>query len=149
MNVELVAPCGMNCGICSAYLARKYDVRARGVKLPYCAGCRARNKQCAFLKKRCQLILTGQITYCFECEEFPCRRLETIDRRYTANYRMSMIQNLRYIRAWGVALFLQKEEEKWRCPQCGEVISCHNGICYNCGLERFEGKTNRFRWEGG
>ena len=147
MNVELIAPCGMNCGICSAYLARQYDVRSRGVRLPYCTGCRARDKQCAFLKKRCQLILTGQIQYCYECQDFPCHRLIAIDKRYAANYRMSMVENLKYIRAWGAELFLQKEAAKWRCPQCGEVISCHNGICYNCGLERFKGKTNKFSWQ--
>ena len=147
MDEILIAPCGMNCNICAGYLARKYDVRARGVKQPYCASCRIRNKQCAFLKKRCLLILTGKITYCYQCQEFPCSRLRALDRRYRANFRMSMIENLVYIQKWGVALFLQREEEKWRCRECGEVISCHNGICYNCGLERFKGKVNRFRWD--
>ncbi|MFC1995459.1 DUF3795 domain-containing protein [Chloroflexota bacterium] len=51
MNEELIAPCGMNCGICSGYLASKYDIKSKGIKMPYCIGCRPRDKKCAFLKK--------------------------------------------------------------------------------------------------
>jgi len=24
-----------------------------------------------------------------------------------------------------------RENAKWRCVQCGAVLCCHNGICYN------------------
>jgi hypothetical protein len=34
--------------------------------------------------------------------------------------------------------FLQKEGEKWHCPGCGGTISCHNGICFDCGIERLK-----------
>jgi hypothetical protein len=78
MNSELIAPCDMNCAICSAHLAMKHDVKARGVKMPYCEGCRARDKKCAFLKKRCELLMDGEVTYCYECGDFPCRLIPTI-----------------------------------------------------------------------
>lgn len=29
---------------------------------------------------------------------------------------------------------MKKEEEKWRCPDCGGVICCHNGLCLDCNL---------------
>jgi len=148
MDIELIAPCGMNCGICSSYLAFKNDIKNKGIKMPYCAGCRPRNKQCAFLKKRCEILLNGKVTYCFECASYPCERLRHIDKRYfLSKFRMSMIENLEYIKENGMDKFLKKEEEKWRCPECGGVICCHNGICYSCGLEKLKAKRNKYRWE--
>jgi hypothetical protein len=147
MDTELIAPCGMNCGICSGYLAFKYDMKGKGIRMPYCAGCRPRDKQCAFLKKRCNLLMEGQVQYCYECEDFPCGSLQSLDKRYRNNFRMSMVENLEYIKENGIEQFLKKEEEKWKCPECGAVICCHNGICFNCGLEKLKNKKKLHRWE--
>jgi hypothetical protein len=147
MNEELIAPCGMNCGICSGFLARKYDVKSRGIRMPYCIGCRPRGKMCAFLKKRCHLLLSGQIQYCYECDDFPCETLRKLDKRYRAHFRMSMIENLEYIKENGIKQFLDREKKKWQCPECGEVICCHNGICFNCGLDLLKSKKKRYRWD--
>ena len=148
MDKELIAPCGMNCGVCSGYLASKYDVRSKGIRMPYCIGCRARDKKCAFLKKRCNLLLEGAVQYCYECEDFPCERLQHLDRRYRSNFRMSMLENLEHIKKSGIEGFLLREEEKWKCPECGAVVCCHNGICFNCGLNKLKNKKKRYRWEG-
>jgi len=74
-------------------------------------------------------------------------RRRHIDKRYRALYRMSMIENLEYIGKNGVGQFLEKEEEKWKCPECGAAICCHNGICFNCGLSKLKIKTKLYRWE--
>src|SRR5674476_369048 len=66
-DTELIAPCGMNCSVCSSYLAHKYDLRSKGVRMPYCTGCRPRDKKCAFLKKRCDLLLKHKVRFCCEC----------------------------------------------------------------------------------
>ena len=147
MNEELVAPCGMNCGICSGYLAFKYDVKNKGIKMPYCAGCRPRDKKCAFLKKRCNLLLNEQVQYCYECPDYPCDGLRHIDKNYRASFRMSMIENLDYIKENDIKQFLSREEEKWKCPECGKVICCHNGICFNCGLDTLRNKKKPYRWD--
>jgi len=117
--------------------------------MPYCAGCRPRNKQCAFLKKKCRtgLLLSGEVKYCYECPDFPCERLSHLGQRYVTNYKINFIGNLKYIKERGISQFLLKEEEKWKCPGCGEVICCHNGICYNCGLNRLRDKKHRYHWE--
>jgi hypothetical protein len=146
MEEILIAPCGMNCGVCSSYLSMKNDLKSKGVMRTYCAGCRPRGKNCAFMKKRCELLGSGSVRYCYECAEFPCRNLQHLDKRYRTNYRMSMIENLEYIREHGMEKFLEKEEEKWRCPECGGTICCHNGICYNCGLEELKNKKRKYRW---
>jgi hypothetical protein len=147
MEEILIAPCGMNCGVCSGYLAMKYDVKSQGLKMGYCAGCRPRDKQCSFIKKKCQLLMNGDVEYCYECGKFPCNNMVQLDKRYSERYHMSMIENLEYIKEHGMEKFLKKEEEKWRCPECGAVICCHNGICFNCGLEKLKNKKKLYRWE--
>ncbi len=147
MKEELIAPCGMNCALCSSYLAREYDIKSRGVKMPYCAGCRPRGKQCAFLKKSCRLLMNGDVKYCYECPDFPCRRLQTIDKRYSARYRMSMVSNLNYIKEHGLPAFFEAEEKKWRCSRCGGVICCHNGLCFKCDLDALKTRKQVYRWE--
>jgi hypothetical protein len=147
MDKELIAPCGMNCALCASYLAMKNNLKSTGIMKTYCAGCRPRGKNCAFLKKKCDLLGNGRVQYCYECNEFPCRRLKQLDKRYRTNYRMSMIENLLYIRDNGVQKLLEREAEKWRCPECGGVICCHNGICFSCGLEKLKNKKRRYRWE--
>ncbi len=147
MNEELIAPCGMNCGICRGYLAFTHQVKSKGIRMPYCTGCRQRDKQCAFLKKKCHLLSGGDIKYCYECHDFPCERLRHLDIRYKTLFRMSMIENLEYIEENGMERFLVKEQEKWKCPQCGELICCHNGICFHCGLDKLKSKKKRYRWE--
>jgi len=49
-----------------------------------------------------------------------------------------MLENLEIIKNQGIKTLLAREEEKWKCPRCGGVISCHNGICYTCGLDKLK-----------
>lgn len=146
MDEALIAPCGMNCALCASYLAMKNDLKKKGLGKTYCAGCLPRGKNC-YYKKKCDLLPKGRVRFCYECGEFPCRLLKTLDKRYRTFYHMSMIENLEYIKEHGMNLFLEKEEAKWRCPECGGVICCHNGICFRCGLEKLKNKKRRYRWE--
>jgi hypothetical protein len=29
---------------------------------------------------------------------------------------------------------------------CGGLICCHNGICFNCSLEKLRNKKQKYRW---
>ena len=145
MEEILIAPCGMNCALCVSYLALKNDLQKQGFSKKYCAGCLPRGKNCAFMKGQCALLGEGRVRFCYECDEFPCHRLKTLDARYRARYHMSMIENLEFIRDHGVESFLEKEEAKWRCPECGGTICCHNGLCLNCGLETLV-QNKKYRW---
>ena len=145
MEENLIAPCGMNCGLCVRYLAMKNDLKSKGFSKSYCPGCRPRGKNCAFLKKQCELLGNGLVNFCYECKDFPCRRLKGLDKRYRASYHMSMIVNLEFIRDQGISSFLEKEAVKWQCPQCGQTICCHNGLCLNCGLDKLI-QNKKYRW---
>jgi len=58
-----------------------------------------------------------------------------------------MLENLVIIKNEGIKALLAREEEKWKCPECGDVICCHNGICYSCGIEKLRNAKRPYRWE--
>jgi hypothetical protein len=130
---ELIAPCGMDCRICIGFFGYAVNGRKRKMK---CSGCRPRNKTCAFVKKDCNNLSKNKIDFCFECKDFPCKKLLELDDRYQRKYRMSMIENLKYIKAKGMNKFLKLQDEKYICQKCGELICVHNDICYNCGFNK-------------
>lgn len=142
----MVSPCGMNCAICARYLALKNSLKDKNVNISYCVGCRNKDKKCAFQKK-CPLLSKDKIKYCFECDNFPCISLQRLDKRYRTHYRMSMIDNQKFIKNNGIEKFLKKEEEKWQCNSCCELISCHNGLCFQCDLAKLKNKKQLNRWE--
>jgi hypothetical protein len=146
MNEELIAPCGMNCNICSRYLALRNDIKSHGIRMTYCSGCLPSGMNCHY-KRQCDLLGKGLVRFCYDCGDFPCRRLKTLDKRYRTFYHMSMIENLQYIKENGIRQFLDREKERWKCPECGGTISCHNGICFNCGLDLLKNKKKRYRWQ--
>jgi len=128
MQKELIAPCGMNCGICLGYLRAKNR----------CPGCREDNaNKCSSrvkcVIKTCEVIKASTSGFCFECEKYPCRRLRQLDKRYRTKYSMSMIENLEYIKENGLTAFIEKEEKRWLCLKCGGTICVHRGYCYACG----------------
>ena len=121
---SLIAPCGMNCGVCMAYLrAKNHCPGCRGDdtnKAKSCVNCRIKN--CNSLKS----------SFCFSCNVFPCERIKHLDKRYRTKYHMSMIENLDNIKKFGLKKFVSNEKKRWTCPKCGGVICVHRG-CINCG----------------
>ena len=146
MEEELIAPCGMNCGVCASYLAMKNDLKKQGFGKTYCAGCLPRGKKC-YYRRKCARLGQGMVRFCYECGDFPCRLLKTLDKRYRTFYHMRMIENLEFIKEHGIVRFLEKEAVKWQCPQCGGVICCHNGLCYKCDLDKLRQKKHKYRWD--
>lgn len=145
MEEKLIAPCGMNCALCISYQAGKMDLNKKGFKKSYCEGCLPRGNHCMFMKENCRLLGNGEIRFCYECKQFPCIRLKSLDKRYRTKYHMSMIENLKFIQNNGLESFLQREDEQWRCPECGGTVCCHNGLCLNCGLEALL-HNKKYRW---
>ena len=127
MRKELIAPCGMNCGICFAYLREKNK----------CPGCRGddTNKPITRIKckiKTCKFYLNNTATYCFKCEKVPCDNLKHLDKRYRTKYAMSMIENLENIKKHGIRYFIKDEKVRWSCPECNGPICVHDRKCYTC-----------------
>jgi len=146
MNEKLIAPCGMNCGVCVSYLAMKNALNKQGFKRVYCEGCRPRGKNCLHMANKCEAVGKGLVGFCYECKDYPCKRLKALDKRYRTKYHLSMIENLDRIKENGIQYFLQAEDEKWRCSDCGEAVCCHNGLCLNCELDKLR-QNKKYRWD--
>jgi len=132
---ELIAPCGMNCGLCKAYLAYTHGLPTKKGKVTHCAGCLPREKNC-YIKRGCKNLSKRQIQYCYQCQEMPCRNLTHLDKRYRERYGMSMVENLKILEAEGMDGFLKIQSKKYNCPDCGDVVCVHDSTCYLCGYKR-------------
>mgnify|MGYP003472746533 CR=1 FL=1 len=124
VDKNLVAPCGMICWTCLAYLREKNR----------CNGCASRDvykwKSAANCTIRnCSLRATTESKFCYDCERFPCRRLKNLDKRYRTRYNTSFIENLVNIKNNGLEVFVQQEYAKRRCPVCGGTVCIHRGFC--------------------
>ena len=126
MTEELIAPCGMNCNICMAYLRKK----------DRCLGCNIDDSTKSKSRANCKIknCVKREGKYCFDCKDFPCEKLSHLDKRYRSKYNMSEIENLKKIKNDGMEKFIESEQEKWQCPKCGHLRSCHNELCYNCDI---------------
>ena len=128
-DAKLVACCGNNCGTCVAFFGYTMSGKKRKHS---CDGCWSRGGLCAFIKKKCKKLAKNQVQYCFECSDFPCINLKTLDKGYKEKYGISVVDNLKFIIANGMDEFLKSEQEKWKCPTCGGVICVHTKKCYTC-----------------
>ncbi len=120
-RTTLIAPCGMDCAICSAFLREKNR----------CGGCSDANCSC---RRHCTIAACPKRTgrYC-DCPDIPCRRLKQLDKRYRTKYHMSMLDNLAAIKKDGIRSFVLSERKRWTCPACGGTIDVHHHRCSACG----------------
>ncbi|MBI2429199.1 MAG: DUF3795 domain-containing protein [Ignavibacteriales bacterium] len=129
--MSMIAPCGMNCGICLAHLREKNHCDGCNSlsknKPPYCERC---------IIKNCKELKESGSKYCFACNAFPCKRLRQLDKRYSTKYGMSMIENLLTIERSGIRSFVKQEAERWRCEKCGSTICVHRPECLVCGTPK-------------
>ena len=127
MKTMLIAPCGMNCAICSAFLREKNT----------CPGCNMLDNQVKYCKqciiRNCDFYKTSRIRFCYACEKYPCRRLRQLDKRYRTRYGMSMLNNLAYIKKYGIRKFVQKETRRWH--RGDKVICVHNKKIYDLRIK--------------
>lgn len=128
MKRMLIAPCGMNCAVCSAHLRAKNQCpgcRSSSAEMPaYCSICIMRN---------CRVIVASGGRCGSSCPEFPCKRLRQLDARYRTRYGISLIGNLQSIERKGINAFLRGEAQRWRCTQCDAILSIHRPACLVCG----------------
>lgn len=122
----MFAHCGMNCLVCYKHCCHKNPcagcLKSAQGKPEHCRKCRIK----ACVKER-------QLTYCFECSEYPCGQIKRLEKSYHTRYCASLIENSRMVKEQGMAAFLQQQKERYTCAECGGIISLHDAECSECG----------------
>jgi hypothetical protein len=132
LTAELIAPCGMDCGLCIAHLRERKP----------CPGCndgddRRKPNHCSVCAiKRCAEPAMAETGFCHSCAKLPCARMRQLDTRYRTKYGMSMIENLEIVREVGLDAFIEEERVRWTCRGCGAVVCVHRAECIYCGHPR-------------
>ncbi len=126
----LIAPYGMNCGTCIAYLRERNR----------CPGCRIYSSDKAISIQRCIIpkcihLDNTASKFCYDCEKYPCKRVKQLDKRYRTKYKTSFIENLAIIKEDGIDSFLIFESKRRTCPNCGLVLSVHRDKCFKCDYD--------------
>ena len=84
-RARLVAPCGIDCGICELYTCKDNPAMteyliAKGFSrevLP-CKGCLDVEGKCPIMSSVCEIYICTQhkkVSRCYSCDEFPCAKL--------------------------------------------------------------------------
>ena len=122
-----LAPCGINCGTCRAYLRDRNKcsgcMSGEGSKVGHCYSCSIRN---------CESLEKTTSKFCYDCNSFPCRRISQIDKRYRTKYRISLLKNLRTLQENGMETYIRSENDRWTCSNCGSVLCVHLSKCMKC-----------------
>ncbi len=156
-NPDLVSPCGLYCGVCAILIAHrdgnqkfkerladlyKGRVAGKGV-LPnsenlsardiHCKGCLSDDlflhcRQCAIRDCTRAKGYSG----CHECAEFPCRHIEEFP--MTVGKKV-ILRAIPHIREVGVARWIEDEEARYICPQCGHRVFRGAVRCNTCKAE--------------
>lgn len=79
-----------------------------------------------------------QITYCFECSEYPCKQIKRLEKSYNIRYHASLMENSQTVKEQGMDGFLVQQKEKYTCPECGGIISIHDAECSECQWKYLE-----------
>lgn len=126
MTTTSIAPCGINCDLCSAFSRKKNSCvgcNNVGGKVSHCETCSIRT--CPEKGDYAKL--------CNVCAKFPCQKIKHLDKRYRLKYGENVIDNLKTIGRVGLEAFIVAEEERWRCPECGSTLCVHKRTCPVCG----------------
>ena len=146
---EIIGICGLYCGDCPSYLAARIGdegqltelVRANGLPKEdiICDGCLSPRvapgcRECKHGFRSC----AGRhgVTWCYQCPEFPCRRLHDFSRRHVVNgirHHERVIEDLAYLRGNSPQDWLSRQESRSECPACGKKWYWFSLECKACG----------------
>jgi hypothetical protein len=149
---HLVGICGIYCGSCPKYLAPREGDQAMvericresglGTEEIRCDGCLSDRvfpscRDCKPGFRRCAT--EHGVTWCFECSDFPCRRLEEFREVHIVNgisHHRFLNEELSFMRDHGVEEWLEIQDAKSRCSFCGARVYWSSRTCRNCGSPR-------------
>lgn len=120
-RIDLVAPCGIDCGTCELNICRDNpqlfsNLVSRGIpkeKIP-CDGCRTVKGNCPVIPEKCETyncVSGKKVDFCFDCSDFPCNMLQpSADRANILPHNLKVF-NLCKIKSKGVEGFIKESSE--------------------------------------
>jgi len=140
VNRELLAPCGLYCGVCSILIAhRDNNQRFKEVLAPVygctpeeivCQGCLSDEifKFCRICRiKSCALEKNYQ--GCHQCPDWPCVFFDDLPFEVGKKVIMRAIPQWR---EWGTEKWVEAEEKRYHCPHCGYALFRGAKRCRQC-----------------
>jgi hypothetical protein len=138
---ELLAPCGLYCGVCAILIADRDDnprfkerltgVYNVGIDEIHCKGCLSGD---LFLYCRvCPIrdcTMEKGIEGCHRCEDFPCESIEGFPMPVG---RKVMLRAIPEWREMGTEKWVEAEIERYHCPECGYSLFRGAKRCRSCG----------------
>ena len=120
-RINLVAPCGIDCGTCELNLCKDNEqlfnyLVSKGIpkeKLP-CEGCRNVTGDCPVIGEKCETYVCAtnrKAKFCFECDDFPCGKLNPAADRAEMLPHNTKVFNLCKIERCGVEAFINASSE--------------------------------------
>ena len=100
-----------------------------------CASCLNSDKGKPEHCRKCKIkecIKIKELSYCFECSEYPCKQIKDLEKSYNNRYQTSLMENSEFVRQFGLEKFMDMQKEKYICSQCGGIISIHDRECSEC-----------------
>jgi len=157
VNPDFVSPCGLYCGVCAIYIAHRdhnqkfkerlvdvYQGKIRGkgnlpnsenfsIKDIQCCGCLSDElfmhcRQCKIRDCTKEKGYTG----CHECDEFPCQHIENFP---MAVGKKVILRAIPYWREVGTEKWIQDEEARYICPNCGNKVFRGVVTCNRCKVK--------------
>ena len=141
INKDLVAPCGLYCGLCGIHyatvsgdqklkekLARAYGDSPEKI---HCQGCRSEDVYwyCAVCPIKSCVTEKG-IEGCSQCESFPCDKVEKFP---VPEGKKNILRAVPVWRKLGTEEFIKAEEKLFSCKQCGSIMFRGARKCRECG----------------
>ena len=166
VNRDLMAPCGLYCGVCGVYIATRdrnekfkaimgnlYGLKPEEAE---CIGCVQPDppQKLASLCKLCTIrdcIKSKGYYSCHQCEEWPCNIIEKF------NISTGLRVMKRTIPIWrakvaehgdekGSIEWARSECERYHCPSCGEPLFRGAQRCRACKKEVADEVDGSFEW---
>ena len=148
IHSEYVAPCGLYCGVCRiryateekdlGYLERLAKIYVRRfpeiASVPadelLCDGCLS-TRRFIFCQECSIRDCTQQKGYqgCHECRDFPC---DLVDEFPMPVGKKVILRTIPYWRAHGTEQWICSENERYRCPECGQRLFRGARQCEYC-----------------
>jgi len=151
INQNFIAPCGLYCGVCGVYFATwdnnngflekllgVYQGKIAGldhltIEDIKCDGCLSDRvsifcRVCAIKDCTREKGYTG----CHECNDFPCRHIETFPMPVG---KKVILRGIPFWREHGTQKWVEEEEARYACPQCGHQLFRGARRCNKCKTE--------------